>query len=473
MPLLLLMFGGASPESPTLEECFKEIVQEAPKPPASQTDRRAAREYVVAHQFAAEDQHQFAIAHFRKCAELDTLSAAPWAGMAISFSATGRNDSALIAWNEVLARDPLHKDALLILGLDAARMGHVEKGKQYLSTHWLTADTIPLEQLLRIAALLSVYESNEQISELLEETVDQIVSAALYDLVSRAPSSAWLGVIQQLVDLDAIEIVMQLTVRAIPFLQEAELGTLLTVLPVLEASSDGNGSATLSAYEQIASAQPIPLAPRWFEPVPLAEALSIAAQSMSIISTDSIGPILLYRSSLALDPLDALTMNNLAWILLERDGPTQEVQKLSTKALELDPEAPYILDTVGWMHTLLGDTNKGIPMLLQSLEKSEQPSVGTYDHLGDAYWLANQKENAIESWDTAYKVLHTAEFHQGVLEGYAGLAHTVWGVSVLTPEALYDLEFGELARRLKEKRTAIQEGIEPTLGFSVPTNGAN
>ncbi len=467
------MFGGASPESPTLQECFEEIVQEVPKPPTSQTNRRAAREYVVAHQFAAEDQHQFAIAHFRKCAELDTLSAAPWAGMAISLSATGRNDSALVAWNEVITRDPQHKDALLILGLDAAIMGNVEKGKQYLSKHWLTAKAIPLEQLLRVAALLSVFESNEQISELLEETVDQIVNAALYDLMSGATSPAWLGVIQQLVDLDAIEIAMKLTVRAIPFLQEAELGTILTVLPVLESSLDGNGSATLNAYKQIASTQLIPLAPRWYEPVPLAEALSIAAQSMSIVSTGSVGPVLLYRSSLALDPIDALTMNNLAWILLERHGPTQEVQKLSTRALELDPEAPYILDTVGWMHTLLGDTKKGIPMLLQSLERSDQPSVGTYDHLGDAYWLANQKENAIECWDIANKILQSPEFHQGVLEGYAGLAYTVWGVSVLTPEALYDLEFGELARRLKEKQTAIQEGIEPTLGFSVPMNGAN
>jgi hypothetical protein len=70
-------------------------------------------------------------------------------------------------------------------------------------------------------------------------------------------------------------------------------------------------------------------------------------------------------------------------------------------------------------------------------------------------------------------VLRTPEFHRGVLEGYAGLAHSVWGISVVTPEALYDLEFGEMARRLKEKRTAIQEGIEPSFGFLVPVNGAD
>ena len=119
-----------------LQKQFEAIVGNFPEIPKRRTVRGAAREYILGRQFASIDQHQFAIAHFRRSAEIDDLSPAPWAGLAISLSVLGRDDSAIAAWNEVISRDPLHKDALLILGLDAAKMGEVEKGRRYLSTHW-------------------------------------------------------------------------------------------------------------------------------------------------------------------------------------------------------------------------------------------------------------------------------------------------------------------------------------------------
>ena len=84
-----------------------------------------------------------------KSIELDEFSPAPWAGMAVSLAAIDRDDAAIVAWEEVLLRNPNHRDALLILGLDAAKMGQIEKGRQYLSQHWLTATAVPLESLLR------------------------------------------------------------------------------------------------------------------------------------------------------------------------------------------------------------------------------------------------------------------------------------------------------------------------------------
>ena len=56
-------------------------------------------------------------------------------------------------------------------------------------------------------------------------------------------------------------------------------------------------------------------------------------------------------SSVALDVVASPL--HLAWITLEQDGPTEEVQKLGSEALKLDPNASYILDTVGWIQTTL------------------------------------------------------------------------------------------------------------------------
>lgn len=471
--LLLCTSVLAQTDKGPLQEQFEAIVGEIQEPSATPTVRQAAKEYIIGRQLAATDQHMPAIAHFRRAAELDENSPAPWVGMAISLAAIGRKETAITAWNEVLVRDATHKDALLIIGLDAANMGEIEKGKRILAQHWLTKETTPLEAILRIAALLSVFESEPIIVDSLQESVEMIVNEAMFDLIPEATSPIWLGVIQQLVDLNAEEIAMQLVSKSATRVQPRELGTLLTVLPVLEESIGGDGSTTQGVYEEIATHQRIPLAPRWYEPVSLSEALSIAAQSMSIIGTETIAPVRLYNVSLKLNPTNPLAINNLAWMLLKRDGPTQEVQNLCAQAMELNPSASYILDTVGWMYVLLGDADRAIPLLLNSLQASDSPSVETYDHLGDAYWIAGQSENALRAWKTAFTILHSKGYRQGMLDGYSSMAHSVWGITVVTPEALYDFELGELTRRLEDKLSAIQEGRTPLLGFTVTTNGVH
>ena len=41
------------------------------------------------------------------------------------------------------------------------------------------------------------------------------------------------------------------------------------------------------------------------------------------------------------------------------------------------------------------------------------------------------------------------------------MAFSVWGISVATPEALYDLEAGDVTRRLMKKLSAVKEGRDP------------
>ncbi len=472
-PMILLIATCVThADDPILQRQFEAIVGKLPESPPRPTVRMAAKEYIIGRQFALQDQHQFAIPHFRRSAVIDELSPAPWAALAISLAATGRDDAAMVAWNEVISRDPLHKDALLILGLDAARMGEVEKARRLLSQHWLTQEAISLEEVLRIAGLKSVFESDQLITNLLNESVDSIVDTTLMDLIPDASSQVWLGLIQQLVDLNAADIALQLVDKAsTQELHQKELGTLLIVLPVLEAVAEGDGSITQKVYEQIDRDRTITLSPRWDEPVPLSEALSVAAQSMSIIRKNKDASIRLYTASLAINPTNALAFNNLTWIKLEQDGPTREVQRLCSQILKLDPDSSYILDTVGWMFALLGEEDRSIPLLMEAVKLSQEPDAETYNHLGDAYWLAGQKENAVRAWETASMILNSADHRQAILEEYASLSCTVWGISVATPEALYDFELGDVTRRLEEKLTAVQEGREPQLGFVVPNNG--
>jgi tetratricopeptide (TPR) repeat protein len=315
-------------------------------------------------------------------------------------------------------------------------------------------------------------QNNQKVVKLLQKSFQQTFDDAVTSLINQNNRENWLGVMQQLVDVDAAEIAAQITKAASPHVNSRNLSALLTALPLLEFVSSGDGSLTETVYKEVSLSQQIPLAPRWFEPVTLAQALSMAAQSMSVLGAVD-APIKLYESSLALEPLNAMAVNNLAWMKLNRDGATEEVKNLCQRAYELDSEAPYILDTLGWMYVVTGEAQKAIPLFIDSLKSSIQPSPETYVHLGDAYWIGGESDSAIRAWRTAASMLHAAETRQAYLEGVMSMTHSVWGISVATPEALYDLELGEVTRNVMEKITAYENGDIPKVGELTVINGAN
>ena len=120
-----------------------------------------------------------------------------------------------------------------------------------------------------------------------------------------------------------------------------------------------------------------------------------------------------------------------------------------------------ILDTIGWMNMLQGNTEVALQHFRDAVDGASRISPETYDHLGDAYWTLGKEEDAIQAWETAASVLFSQETRQAAIDGYSSRAFSVWGISVATPEALYDLEIGSIVRNLHEKLTAVQEGKDP------------
>jgi len=456
-----------------LQEYFSSVSIPAEQDIIIRDNYKSASLYIAGYELLAQGKHRESIAYFKQSGELDKYSPAPWKGIAIALSAIGRDAAVIAAWKEVLKRDPLHSDALLIVGLDQVKSGNFFEAERNLSTHWLNYDTNSLESILRLAGLLTLNVHNKEVYEALRNTSEKAIAEAKASLVSKATGPAWRGFLQQLVDLGGAKLAMELIAATAIELEQEQLGAVLTILPLLESAIGGNGEVTRQTYVSISKEQDLlPLAPRWFEPVPLHEALSIAAQSMSIIQPSSVAPILLYAASLELEPFNVIALNNLAWSLLNNEGPIDQVQDISLAALDLAPEASFVLDTVGRMYTMMGDSNKGIQYLLQSLSARERPSAETLDHLGDAYWISGDRAAAVQAWQSSLEILLSEEYIQEALDGYRGMAQSVWGISVFSPEALYDFELGELTRRLKNKLMAINKGKTPNLGFRNIRNGA-
>ena len=82
-----------------------------------------------------------------------------------------------------------------------------------------------------------------------------------------------------------------------------------------------------------------------------------------------------YRQALALEPENPLIMNNLAYILIDKDRNLNEGMQLIDKALKLSPETWYILDTKGWGLYKQGNYKEA----LDFLEKSWN-TINAYDH---------------------------------------------------------------------------------------------
>lgn len=107
----------------------------------------------------------------------------------------------------------------------------------------------------------------------------------------------------------------------------------------------------------------------------------------------------LLREVIALDPGHAHSYNALGYSLADRNQRLPEALKLITRALEIAPNDPFIMDSMGWIKFRLGDYVTAV----QYLEKAYRvrPEADIAAHLGETLWMLGQRDAAIEIWKKA------------------------------------------------------------------------
>ena len=83
----------------------------------------------------------------------------------------------------------------------------------------------------------------------------------------------------------------------------------------------------------------------------------------ALMTHDAAGAEKQFRAVLAKQPYNLSVLNNLAWVLRERDPKNALVY--ATRAQKLAPNFPAVLDTVGWIKWQLKDRAQTLPMLEQ------------------------------------------------------------------------------------------------------------
>jgi tetratricopeptide (TPR) repeat protein len=107
-----------------------------------------------------------------------------------------------------------------------------------------------------------------------------------------------------------------------------------------------------------------------------------------------------FKKALDLYPEQPLVLNYLGYSWVDQGLHLDEAFKMLRRAVELQPEDGYIVDSLGWAHYKLGHYDESVKLLERAIElKPGDPVIN--DHLGDAYWRVGRKLDAKFQWNHA------------------------------------------------------------------------
>ncbi|MNQ42343.1 tetratricopeptide repeat protein [compost metagenome] len=100
------------------------------------------------------------------------------------------------------------------------------------------------------------------------------------------------------------------------------------------------------------------------------------------------------RQVIALDPDHAHAYNALGYTLADHNQRLPEALDLITQALELSPNDPFILDSMGWVKFRMGDSAAAADYLRRAY--SVRPEADIAAHLAEVLWSQGKRDQAAE-----------------------------------------------------------------------------
>lgn len=105
------------------------------------------------------------------------------------------------------------------------------------------------------------------------------------------------------------------------------------------------------------------------------------------------------RHVLSMDPDHADALNALGYTLADQTDRLEEARQFITRALELEPEQPAILDSMGWLLYRMGKPKEAEPYLRQALDQLSDGEIAA--HLGEVLWSLGRRDEALQVWRQA------------------------------------------------------------------------
>ena len=122
-----------------------------------------------------------------------------------------------------------------------------------------------------------------------------------------------------------------------------------------------------------------------------------------------------FKKALELNPDQPMVLNYLGYSWVDKGLNLEEAFKMLRRAVELQPNDGYIVDSLGWAHYKLGQYQEAAQTLEKAIDlKPADPVLN--DHLGDAYWRTNRPIEAHFQWNHARDMGPDPEDLPGILK---------------------------------------------------------
>ncbi len=107
-----------------------------------------------------------------------------------------------------------------------------------------------------------------------------------------------------------------------------------------------------------------------------------------------------FLRALELEPDQPFVLNYLGYSWVDQGVNLQRALKMIERAVELRPNDGYIIDSLGWARYRLGEFEDGVAHLERAVELlPDDPTIN--DHLGDALWQVGRHVEARFQWRRA------------------------------------------------------------------------
>ena len=131
------------------------------------------------------------------------------------------------------------------------------------------------------------------------------------------------------------------------------------------------------------------------------------------------------RRVIADAPNESAAYNTLGYVLADTNTRLKESELLINRALQIDPENPAYIDSLGWLAFRQGDLERARRLIEWSYRRWQDPEI--IAHLGEIYWQLGETERALYLWIAA---LEEHPEHEALLKAITRITSAAEGADL-------------------------------------------